>query len=128
MDHTKLTNEQKARRTRKPNATPRITKGKPFPLCSNMREVVFLQLALDMEQLRFNIKYLAYKRGSNVAQLCRDLHSVGIRTSRDGIVRGTRRFSVQLQYITTMALALRVPTWVMIHPNIESIWDSLNLD
>ncbi len=124
----KSEHRQRARFIRKPNAVPRFTKGKPFPLCSNMREVVFLQLALDMERLRYNIKYIAHKRGSNVAQLCRDLHSVGIKTSRDGIVRGNRRFSVQLQYITTMALALRVPTWLMIHPDIESIWDSLDLD
>ena len=128
MDPTKLTNEQKARRNRKPNAVPRFTKGKSLELSIGIREHTLEQLASNMEHLRFNIKYLAHKRRTNVTQLCRELHAVGIRVSRKGITIGGNKRSVQLTYITTMALALRVPTWLMIHPDIESIWDSLNLD
>ena len=119
---------QRARYTRKADAVPRFTKGKSFALSPNLRDDTLEQLASNMALLRFNIKYLSHKRGSNVAQLCRDLKTVGIKVSREGIVKGGYKRSVQLTYLTTMALALRVPTWVMIHPNIESIWDSLNLD
>lgn len=119
---------QRARFIRKPDAVPRFTKGKPFTLSKTLRDDTLEQLAVNMALLRFNIKYLSHKRGSNVAQLCRDLTSVGIKISREGIVKGGYKRSVQLTYLTTMALALRVPTWVMIHPDIESIWDSLNLD
>lgn len=119
---------QRARFTRKPDAVPRFTKGKPFELSLSLRDDTLDQLSCNMAFLRFNIKYLSHKRGSNVAQLVRDLAKVGINVSRKGITYGGYKRSVQLTYLTTMALALRVPTWVMIHPDIESIWDSLNLD
>lgn len=119
---------QRARFTRKPNAVPLIIQAKPLPQPTNLTELVREQLALDMERLRYNIRFIVHKRGSNLFQFVKEMHKVGIKTSREGIVRGNRRWSVQLLYITTMALALRVPTWLMIHPNIESIWDSLDLD
>lgn len=125
---SKLGGKKRARFTRKADAVPRFTKGKPFELSQELREETLDQLSINMALLRFNIKYLAHKRGSNVAQLCRDLYKVGINVSRKGITYGGHRRSVQLTYLTTMSLALRVPTWVMIHPNIESIWDSLDLD
>lgn len=128
MDHRKLDEGRKARRTRTPNAVPRYSKGKLLELSPLLREETLVQLDANMERLRYNIKYLAHKRRTNVTQLCRELHAVGIRVSRKGITIGGNKRSVQLTYLTTMAIALRVPTWVMIHPNIESIWDSLDLD
>jgi len=120
---SKRGHRQKARFTRKPNAVPRFTNGKSFELSPTLRDDVLEHLDSNMALLRYNIKYLAYRRGSNVAQLVRDLAKVGINVSRKGITYGGYKRSVQLTYLTTMSIALRVPTWVMIHPNIESVWD-----
>lgn len=124
----KLVGKQRASSTRKPNAVRLVIKTISLAQPSNLIELVNEQLPMDMACLRFNIKFIVNKRGSNVFQFCKELHRVGIKVSRGGIVRGGRKRSVHLLYLTTMALALRVPTWVMIHPNIESIWDSLDLD
>ena len=124
----KLEGRQKASGTRKPNFVPLIIKVKPLVQPPNLRDMVWGYLADDMQLLRNNLKWIIWKRGANVSHFCREMHKVGIMVSRKGITQGGDRFSVQLQYITTMALALRVPTWVMIHPDIASVWDSLNLD
>ena len=119
---------QRARSTRKPNFVPLIINVKPLVQPPNLRDMVWGYLADDMQTLRNNLKWIIWKRGANVSHFCREMHKVGIKVSRKGITQGGDRFSVQLMYITTMALALRVPTWLMIHPDIESIWDSLDLD
>ena len=124
----KLARVKRASFTRKVNATRLIFNPKPLQLPPDFREVILEQLSVNMALLRFNIKFVVNKRGSNVTSFCRDLKSAGIFVSRFGIVTGGRKRSVQLTYVTTMALALRVPTWVMIHPDIASVWDSLNLD
>ncbi len=124
----KLVGRQRSRYIRKPNAVGKIVRTKSLCLNQGFRDSVMLQLGFDMSRLRFNIKFVIHKRQSNVTHFCKELKSVGIKVSRNGIVSGGSQFSVQLMYITTMALALRVPTWLMIHPNIESIWDSLDLD
>lgn len=125
---SKLGGKKRASSTRKPNAVPLIIKVKPLVQPPNLRDMVWGYLADDMQLLRNNLKWIIWKRGANVSHFCREMHKVGIMVSRKGITQGGDRFSVQLQYITTMALALRVPTWLMIYPNIESIWDSLDLD
>lgn len=119
---------KRAKGNRKPNFVPLIIKVKPLVQPTNLRDMVWDYLADDMQTLRNNLKWIIWKRGANVSHFCREMHKVGIKVSRKGITQGGDRFSVQLMYITTMALALRVPTWLMIHPNIESVWDSLNLD
>jgi hypothetical protein len=128
LNEVKLARVKRASYTRKPNAVFRISDPKPFSLSMELREQTLERLVGVMSSLRFNIKFVALKRGSNVSQLCRDLHSVGIMVSREGIVRGGGKRSVQLTYVTTMSIALNVPVWVLLHPDIASIWDSLNLD
>ena len=83
----------------------------------------------DLALLRKNIQYITYHRGFSLAYVIREVRKEGIRINREAIVRkeGGRKISVSLLYISTWALILQVPTWLMLSDQIEADCERLGI-
>ena len=60
-----------------------------------------------------------------MTQVFNELRSHGIMVSRNALLAKDRRSLMGLLYVSTFARVLNVPTWVLLHDNIEAVWDGI---
>ena len=75
-----------------------------------------------------NIKFVVFQRGYSLTRLSDELHRVGIKFSRSSFLQrrkaGWRGRYPSLLMLSTFALILEVPTWMLLSEDIERDWDA----
>ena len=83
----------------------------------------FARCRSDLEVFRENVKFVIYMRGYSATQVFRELSRHGIRGCRQSFYSDNLKKSFpSVLYISTFARVLGVPTWMLLHPDIESVF------
>lgn len=76
----------------------------------------------DLWTFKENVKWVCFKRGYSLTQVVREMRAHGVRVRRETLFeRDLRRYPSAI-YISTFARVLGVPTWMLLHPDIESVF------
>lgn len=111
----------KARYTRRKETYPRVKPKNEFRLSPTFYADVLEFAHRDLELFRHNCKYIAYVKRIPFTHLMRELNGLGIRISRETIVgKSVKKHTFPKSLLlSTFALALGVPTWLLLSDNIE---------
>lgn len=78
-----------------------------------------------MDIFKENVRWVTWKRGYSLTQVCKELNNHGVKVRRSTLLeKGLRRYPSVL-YVSTFARVLNVPTWVLLHDNIEAVWNGI---
>lgn len=110
----------KARYIRKPNTYKRLPIRNDFGLTDGFVQDAVQRGLDDLSLFRYNVLYVSHHRKIPFTQLIGELNKSGVKVSRTSfigkIVKHTFPKSLLL---STFALALGVPTWLLLSDNIE---------
>lgn len=83
----------------------------------------FTRCRSDLEVFRENVKFVIYMRGYSTTQVFKELARHGISGCRQSFYSDNLKKSFpSVLYISTFARVLGVPTWMLLHPDIEQVF------
>lgn len=106
---------------------PAIPSAKALHLPSDLKAQCMERHKADIERMRYNIKYVTWHMGYSLTDVIRKAKSEGVSFNRVAIVMGSKKDNVKLLYISSWALILGVPTWLMLSDNIEADCERLGI-
>lgn len=119
--------EKAPKQSRKPAAFPRWASTKRLILPENLRELIVDHIAGDMERMRYNIKFVCFMRGYSLTYAIKCFSEHGIKFDRQSLIYGGRKIAVSLLYLSTWALVLEVPTWLLLSESIQDDCERLGI-
>lgn len=78
----------------------------------------------DMLLFKENVRWVAWKRGYSLTQVCRELNEHGVKVRRSTLLEKDLRRYPSVLYVSTFARVLGVPTWMLLHPEIEQVFQA----
>lgn len=78
----------------------------------------------DMHLFKENVKWVCFKRGYSLTQVCRELNAHGVKVRRSTLLERDLRRYPSVLYVSTFARVLGVPTWMLLHPDIEQVFQA----
>ncbi len=117
---TKSKGTKRARYTRKPNRYKRLPARNDFGLKDGFVQVAVQRGLDDLSLFRHNVLYVSYQRRIPFTQLIGELNRMGVRVSRTSFIGKIVKHSFPKSLLlSTFALALGVPTWILLSEDIE---------
>lgn len=118
-----------ARYKRTPEIYPRVYTKNEFSLNDDFCDVAVKSAHQDLALFRFNCRYVCHVKKISLTQVIRALNKQGVKISRETIMGKSllkHTFPKSL-LLSTFALALGVPTWLLLSDNIEADCERLKI-
>ena len=120
--------KRKASYIRRPNEFTRIDSQNALELSPTFYNDVFLFAHEDLARFRYNCRFVAHRRSIPFTHLVRALNKVGVKISRTSfLAKDVKHTFPKSLLLSTFALALGVPTWLLLSDNIESDCERLKI-
>jgi hypothetical protein len=110
----------KARYTRSKELFPRLSHYNSFTLSDGFIQDAITLGYSDLALFRYNCRYICHRRAYSFNTLMSELNRVGVTISRTSMLgRNPKNTFPKSLLLSTFALALGVPTWLLLSDNIE---------